>query len=85
MPFPKKKLFVQSHSVDLCTENRVLFFEENWNFKVKAVYLRHYSCNLPDLNVVYIQYALPANFTFTCKRSLFFKPVLESIQLPGMS
>ena len=33
----KKKLFEQSHSVDLCTENSVLFFEENWNLKVKAV------------------------------------------------
>ena len=37
MPFPKKQLFIQSHSVDLCTENRALFFEENWNLKVKAV------------------------------------------------
>ena len=33
MPFP----FVQSHSVDLCNKNRVLFFEENWNLKIKAV------------------------------------------------
>ena len=37
MPFTKKNLFEQSQSVDLCTENRVLFFEENWNLKVKAV------------------------------------------------
>ena len=33
MPFP----FVHSHSVDLCTKNRVLFFEENWNLKIKTV------------------------------------------------
>ena len=37
MPFLKKQLFVQGHSVLLCTENRVLLFEENWNLKVKAV------------------------------------------------
>ena len=36
MPW-KKQLFVQSHSVIFCTRNRVLFFEENWNLKVKAV------------------------------------------------
>ena len=29
----KNKLFVSSHSVDLFTENRVLFFEENWNLQ----------------------------------------------------
>ena len=29
MPFLKSQLFVQSHSVDLCTENCVLFFEES--------------------------------------------------------
>ena len=39
MPILKKKqLFVESHSVDLCTEKRVLFFDENWNLKVKDVY-----------------------------------------------
>ena len=38
MPFSKNQLFVQFHSVDLCIEYRVLFFEENWIFKVKAVY-----------------------------------------------
>ena len=28
----KKQLFQQSHSVDLCTENRFLLFEENCKF-----------------------------------------------------
>ena len=37
MPFPKIQLFIQSHSVDLCTATRVLFFEENWNLKIKAI------------------------------------------------
>ena len=37
MPFPKYQLFVQFHSVDLCTEYRVFSFEENWILKVKAV------------------------------------------------
>ena len=37
MPFSKIQLFIQSHSVDLCTTTRVLFFEENWNLKVKAI------------------------------------------------
>ena len=30
-------LFVQRHSVNVCTESRVLFFGENWDLKVKAV------------------------------------------------
>ena len=38
--FQKKELFVQSHSVDLCTENHVLFFDKNLNLKVKAVSVR---------------------------------------------
>jgi len=33
MPFPKKKLFVQSQSVNLSTKNRVIFL----NSKVEAV------------------------------------------------
>ena len=35
--YQKNLLFEQSHSVDLCTKNRVLFFEENWNLTVKAI------------------------------------------------
>ena len=35
-PLPKKQLFVQSHSVNLRTKNRVPFFAENWNLKVEA-------------------------------------------------
>ena len=31
-------LFVQSYSVNLSTKNRVVFFAENWNLKVKAVF-----------------------------------------------
>jgi len=31
------QLFVQSHSVNLRTKTRVLFFEEKWTLKVKAV------------------------------------------------
>ena len=50
MPFPKKKkLFVQSHFVNLCTENRILFFEENWNLKVKAVF-QYFCCNIITMN-----------------------------------
>ena len=30
-------LFLQSHSLDLGTDNRVLFFKECWNLKFKAV------------------------------------------------
>ena len=37
-PSPQKKIFVLFHSVDLCTEHCILFFEENWTFKVKAVH-----------------------------------------------
>ena len=37
MPFPKNQLFEQSLPVDLYSEYRVLFFEENWHLKVKAV------------------------------------------------
>ena len=37
MPLSKNQFFVKSHSVDLSTETRVLFFEVNWNIKVKAV------------------------------------------------
>ena len=37
MPFPPKKVFVQFHSVDFCTEYHILFIEENWILKVKAV------------------------------------------------
>ena len=33
MPFPKKKIFVQSQSVNLSTKNRVIFL----NSKVEAV------------------------------------------------
>ena len=34
----KKRLFVQSHSVNLSTKKkRVLFFVEHWNLKVEAV------------------------------------------------
>ena len=33
MPFPKYQLFVQSHSVNLSTRNRVLLFAENWILK----------------------------------------------------
>ena len=39
MLFPKKKKKVickETFDFDFCTENRVLFFEENWNLKVKA-------------------------------------------------
>ena len=36
MPF-KKNSYFNSHSVDLYTENRVLFSDENWNLKVKVV------------------------------------------------
>ena len=36
-PFPTKMLYVQSHSVNLSTKNRVLFFAENWNLKVEVV------------------------------------------------
>ena len=36
--FSKKKLSVQSHSANLCTVNSFIFFEENWNLKVKAVH-----------------------------------------------
>ena len=36
MPFPKKQLFEMSHSVDLCTESRVLFLKK-LEFKVKTV------------------------------------------------
>ena len=28
MPFSKKKLFEQSHSVDLCAKNRMLFLKK---------------------------------------------------------
>ena len=40
MPFPpqKKQLYVLSNLVNLCTENHVLFFEENWILKAKTVY-----------------------------------------------
>ena len=39
MPFPKKKkLFVQSHSVNLCTKDSVLFFAENWYLEAEAVF-----------------------------------------------
>ena len=38
MPLEKEMLFVQSYSVNLSTKNRVLFFAENWNLKVKAVF-----------------------------------------------
>ena len=34
----KKQLFVQSQNVVMFTDNHVIFFEENWNFKVSAVY-----------------------------------------------
>ena len=37
MAWKKNKKVVQFNSVDLYTEYRVLFFEENWNSKVKAV------------------------------------------------
>ena len=37
MPFPKKTVICQSHSVDLCTENLVIFFEEHWNIKIKSI------------------------------------------------
>ena len=36
MPFPKK-ITEKKLLCDLRTENRVLFFEENWNLTVKAV------------------------------------------------
>ena len=35
--FQKKQLFEQSHSMNMFTENRDLFFEENWNSKVNTV------------------------------------------------
>ena len=38
MPFLKKQVFVLFHSVDLFTEYRIWFFEENWILKVKAVH-----------------------------------------------
>ena len=37
MPFPKKTVICASHSVNLSTKNRVLFFVENLNLKVEAV------------------------------------------------
>ena len=37
MPFPKNQLFLQRYFVDLYTAYCVLFFEENWTSKVKAV------------------------------------------------
>ena len=42
MPLTKSQLFVQSHSVNLSTKNRVLFFAKKWNSKVEAV-----SVNIP--------------------------------------
>ena len=35
MPFKKEVICTESHTGDLCTQNRVLFFEEQ-NLKVKA-------------------------------------------------
>jgi len=38
LPFFKTQIIVQSYSVNLCNENRGVFFEKkNWNLKVKAV------------------------------------------------
>ena len=42
MPSLKTQLFVQRPFVNLCTENCVIFFEENLNLKVKAVSCKHY-------------------------------------------
>ena len=39
MPLQKKQI-KQSHSVDFCTENRVLFFEENWNLQILRLPLK---------------------------------------------
>ena len=63
MPFPKNELFVHSHSVGLCSENRGLFFEENWNFKVKAV--RQYFFFALALLIIFI-IALLLNNQMTC-------------------
>ena len=46
MSFPKKHLFLQFHSMDLCTKYSVLFFEENWILKVKAVEKNFFSASL---------------------------------------
>ena len=43
----KKRLFVQFRSMDMCTEYRILFFEESWILKVKAV-LQSLRC-LPNI------------------------------------
>ena len=41
----KKQLFVQSQIVVMFTDNHVIFFEENWNFKVSAIYMSKLSSN----------------------------------------
>jgi len=45
MPFFKIPVICKNYSVDYCTENRVLFFEENRNLKVKALIFDIFSGN----------------------------------------
>ena len=56
MYFLKKQLFVQFHSVNLCTESRVLLFEENWILKIKFTCTNlavHVMCNALNCPSVY--------------------------------
>ena len=52
MLFPKIQFFVQSHSMVLCTENQVIFFEKYWNLKVNTVH----ELNFAELVCTYYGY-----------------------------
>ena len=45
--FQEKQLSVQSRSVDLCTENRVIILEENWNLQANAVFIFNFDLSAP--------------------------------------
>ena len=74
----------------MCTENRVLFFEENWNLKVKGVIhiFNHILTNIREvakksyfLNGIAIKALPPSPFNGTVIKQIFFAASLSSIRI----